>query len=164
MKKKTFIAVCMFALWMALILPAMPSSVQAAKGSAQYGQYETHPGSAAQGGKPAGQYEPDDVFVPSGQRHAWCRPLCRRHVPGQYAQPFLWLGVPGLGRRHPRIVSEYFHFLSGHQRHNFPLALASQPSKQVTYGRIIYERTGHFAAHRFHGSASRRVDDRQFAL
>lgn len=32
MKKKTFIAVCMFALWMALILPAMPSSVQAAKG------------------------------------------------------------------------------------------------------------------------------------
>ncbi len=188
MKKKTFIAVCMFALWMALILPAMPSSVQAAKGGGgvrvsapnslpapkavtpitgtgtKAGQYETHPGSAAQGGKPAGQYEPDDVFVPSGQRHAWCRPLCRRHVPGQYAQPFLWLGVPGLGRRHPRIVSEYFHFLSGHQRHNFPLALASQPSKQVTYGRIIYERTGHFAAHRFHGSASRRVDDRQFAL
>ncbi|EPP17160.1 hypothetical protein G153_03825 [Megasphaera sp. BL7] len=32
MKKTTLIAVCVFALWTALALPAVPSSVQAAKG------------------------------------------------------------------------------------------------------------------------------------
>ncbi|MCF0151773.1 MAG: hypothetical protein MSS75_00925 [Megasphaera sp.] len=32
MKKTTFIAVCVFVLWTALALPAVPSSVQAAKG------------------------------------------------------------------------------------------------------------------------------------